>query len=129
MSENRGMFIDFQTARRLAAYRWAQKEMNEKYPDPIKDPDHFILRDLKGRAEKPDSHVALFRGRKDDPVILRVYWNSTDSVKYSYIDNYRDLFEESPDLVQLLERNALYVAQNTTSTARQRAGRRTTFVN
>ena len=108
MSEKKSIARENQIARahRLAAYRWASVDMSVHAPKEI---DHFRLKNLRGRAEKPNTHVSLFRGKADDPVILRVWWNDTSSVKYSIVDNYNELRAESVDLTEQLERNALYI--------------------
>lgn len=97
--------------KRLRAHCWALGEMGRLFPKP----DHLILTNLGNRVEKPHTHVSLFRGEKTDPVILRVYRNETKSVKYSIVDNYRDLVEEAPAMVELLERNGLYVFEKAMS--------------
>ena len=97
--------------KRLRAYNWALGEMIKLFPKP----DHFILTDLNDRVEKPHTHVSIFRGKSSDPVILRVYWKNTDRVKYSIIDNYNDLYSEAPQMVELLERNGVYVFEKSIS--------------
>ncbi len=107
MSENKSIAVEKTArARRLAAYRWASVDMEVHAPKEI---DHFKIVNLKGRADKPNTHVSLFRGEANNPVILRVWWNDTNSVKYSIVDNYNELRAESVDLTEQLERNALFV--------------------
>lgn len=89
----------------LQAYLWAEKEMNSMFPHP----DNFRIKNLKNRREKPNTHVSLFRGYSTDEVIVRVYWADSNRVKYSRVANYPELREESSDLVDLLERNGLYI--------------------
>ena len=91
--------------RRLAAYNWAASQMKEMFPNP----DRYNIKNLKNRVEKLNSHISLFRGEKTDPVIVRVYWKNTNSVKYSIVDNYNEMRRESADMVDLLERNGIYV--------------------
>ncbi len=89
----------------LSAYLWAEEEMNRMFPKP----DVFQIKNLKNRREKPHTHVSLFRGLSADEAIVRVFWADTNSVKYSRVANYPELRMESSDLVDLLERNGLYV--------------------
>lgn len=85
------------------AYEWARKEMERYFPRP----DRFILVNPENSAEDL-VNKSLFRKGEDDPVILRVYWPDTDSVKYSVVVNYEDLAEENPGYVGQLLLNGQY---------------------
>ncbi|MBQ1484292.1 MAG: hypothetical protein IIZ42_03200 [Eubacterium sp.] len=85
------------------AYEWARKEMEMFFPKP----DHFILVNLENSAGDT-VNKSLFRKGDEDPVILRVYWPDTDSVKYSVVMNYDDMVEENPGYVGQLILNGQY---------------------
>jgi hypothetical protein len=84
-------------------YEWARKEMEKYFPNP----DRFRLTNLDKRTDEPNTQVSLFRKGAEDPVILRVYWFDTNSVKYSIIVNYDELYAEYPVLVDQLFRNGI----------------------
>ena len=86
------------------AYEWARKEMERYFPKP----DRIRLRGLDKIVDKPMTHKSFFRKDENSPVILRVYWADTDSVKYSIIVNYNELYREHPELVELFLRNGQY---------------------
>ena len=80
------------------AYEWARREMEKFFPKP----DRFHILDLDKRVERPRVHESLFRKGPEDPVILRVYWADTDSVKYSIVVNFDELYSEHRELVERL---------------------------
>lgn len=86
------------------AYEWARREMEAYFPKP----DRIRLKNLDQVVDKPMTHMSFFRKDENNPVILRVYWADTDSVKYSIIVNYDELYREHPELVELFLRNGQY---------------------
>ncbi len=99
MSDNVTDFNTFKQMKMQAAYSWARNEMDRFFPKP----DRFRLTKLEELTFKPDSHMSVFAGPADQPVILRVYWYDTDSVKYSIICNYDELKDTCPEKLAVLE--------------------------
>ena len=97
------------------AYEWARKEMERFFPKP----DRFRIQNLDRISNRLSASRALFRKGKDDPVILRVYWPDTDSVKYSIVANYDELCEEHPELVEQLLLNGRYAYEDMVKRAPQ----------
>ncbi len=86
-------------------YVWAKREMELLFPKP----DRFRIHNISELVNKPNSHLSLFKRGDDEPVILRVWWNDTQSVKYDIVMNFDEMYAESPDIVEMLLRNGVYV--------------------
>ena len=102
MSDNIIDFNQFKQTKMQIAYAWAKDEMDRYFPKP----DRFRITKLEEMTFKPTSHVSLFTGKSGDPVILRVYWYDTDSVKYSIVCNYDELKASCPEKLRILEAHA-----------------------
>ena len=105
-------------------YEWAKAEM-ENY---FEKPDRFWITGLGDMQFKPGVHVSIFHRDGEQPDIWRVYWSSTDSVKYSILVNYKELKAQYPQMVALLENNgrAAYeqeFARREASRKRRRSGK------
>ena len=84
-------------------YEWAKAEMNTYF----KNPDRYHITDLDSLSVKPNTHISVFHKDGESVDIWRVYWNDTDSVKYSIITNYKELKEKYPDIMRILENNGV----------------------
>ena len=86
------------------AYEWARKEMERYFPKP----DRYRLVNLQKAPDRPMVHKSFFRKGETDPVIMRVFWADTNSVRYIIIENYDELRTEHPELVERLLLNGQY---------------------
>ncbi|MCQ2570899.1 MAG: hypothetical protein MJ154_01475 [Candidatus Saccharibacteria bacterium] len=82
------------------AYEWARGELKGYF----KNPDHFRVHKLNELKPSKKIHVSIFHLDGRGPDIWRVYWEETDSVKYSILENYQELKKNHPEIVAELEK-------------------------
>lgn len=94
----------------IKAYAWAKEEQERFFPEP----EHVRVTDLDRFAQKYYAHVSWFTDGRN--AVQRVYWPAyrhqrgvaVARVKYSILDNYRELSAAHPELSDQMLRNGLW---------------------